>query len=103
MKKNIHYILVFVLIMITVSCSQSRKNELIYKFTSQGEVACVDSLRSKLLDLRGIEFLIMYPDSDVVIIHYDRYRTHQDKIETHFAECKYSFELLEKSPIKGKQ
>lgn len=47
--------------------------------------------------------LVIYPDSDVVFIHYDRLKTHQDIIEKHFKECGYKITLLEKNKIEEKE
>ncbi len=98
MKKILPHILV--LILLFSACSQPRKSEVIYRFYAKDKMTCVDSLRSALLDTDGLEMLVMYPDSDVVIIHYDRFRTHQNKIEAHFIKCNYCFELINKSPLK---
>ncbi len=46
--------------------------------------------------------LVVYPDSDVVIIHYDRFRTHQEIIESHFIKSGYKFTLLKKTSLKEK-
>jgi hypothetical protein len=87
-------------LLFVTSCSSPRKNELIYKFSADEGAIPVDSLRSEILNAQGTEMIVMYPDSDVVIIHYDRFRTHQDIIETQFRHNGYHIVLLKKKAIR---
>lgn len=93
---------ILILILLT-SCSPSRKNELVYRFIPQENAVSVDSLKTQILNTMGTEMLVMYPDSDVVIIHYDRFRTHQDIIETKFNDNGYRVVLLKKSSIDERE
>jgi hypothetical protein len=93
--------LIFLLLLLG-SCSQSRKNELVYRFTLNENAISLDSLKSEILSSCRTEMLVVYPDSDVVIIHYDRFRTHQDIIESHFVESGYQFTLLKKTSLEEK-
>ena len=82
------------------SCTSPRKNELIYRFLPEEGAISIDSLSSEILNTSGTEMLVMYPDSDVVIIHYDRFRTHQDIIEAQFKQNGYRIVLLKKKAIQ---
>jgi len=86
----------------TVSCSSSRKNELTYRYSSSESAISFDSLRSEILGSSGAEMFVAYPDSDIVIIHYDRFRTHQNIIEACFEDCGYHIELVKKNRIEEK-
>lgn|GEM_PF-972369 len=103
-RYRLHVIIcILLLVLITGSCSSSsRKNELIYRFEATDPTVPFDSLKSEILDTPGAEMLVVYPDSDVVIIHYDRFRTHQDIIEKQFLDCGYKITLLEKNKIEEK-
>ncbi len=90
------------LLMGLVACSGSRKNEVIYRFIPNVNAVSLDSLKSEILGNAGAEMLVVYPDSDVVIIHYDRFKTHQDIIESHFTECGYQITLVRKIKIEEK-
>ena len=104
MKKrytHICFLLVFLLIGL-VACSSSNKNEVIYRFIPNENAISLDSLKSEILSGAGAEILVVYPDSNVVIIHYDRFKTHQDIIEAHFVECGYNITLVSKIKIEEK-
>ena len=97
-------IIAFVLLLILLlgACSSSRKNELIYRFKESDTAVPFDSLKSMLLSTSGAEMLVVYPDSDVVIIQYDRFTTHHDIIEAQFIKCGYEIVLLKKTKIDEK-
>lgn len=103
MKRMTRIIMGFVLaIFLLTACTPSRKNELIYRFEGTDTAVPFDSLTSEILGSSGADMLMVYPDSDVVIIHYDRFKTHQDIIEQHFMDCGYRIKLLEKKKIEEK-
>jgi hypothetical protein len=103
MKKLMRTIMVFMLLgLILASCTNSRKNELIYRFEESDKAVPFDSLKSEILGASGADMLMVYPDSDLVIIHYDRFKTNQDIIEKHFKDCGYTIVLLEKKRIQEK-
>ena len=87
-------------LLFVTSCSSPRKNELIYRFLPEEGAISIDSLGSEILNTPGTEMFVMYPDSDVVIIHYDRFRTHQDIIEAQFKQNGYRVVLLMKKAIQ---
>ena len=102
-KRHVHiYLLLVFLLMGLAACSSSRKNEVIYRFMPNENAISLDSLKSEILGGAGAEMLVVYPDSDVVIIHYNRFKTHQDIIESHFTECGYNFTLIRKTKIEKK-
>lgn len=90
------------LILLLAACSSSRKNELIYRFKQSDIAVSLDSLKSVILSTSGAEMLVVYPDSDVVIIQYDRFATHHDIIEAQFIKCGYDIVLLKKTKIDEK-
>lgn len=93
-----------VLIMILLSsCGKSHHNALVYRYEHSGEFIPLDSLKKQILSDPGITMLVNYADSDVVIIHYDRFRTHQEKIESRFTENGYSVRLLEKHAVDSRE
>ena len=93
---------VILLILLLGACSSSRKNELIYRFKKNDTAVSLDSLKSVILSISGTEMLAVYPDSDVVIIQYDRFTTHHDIIEAQFIKCGYEIILLKKIKIDEK-
>ncbi len=102
-KRHVQIYLFLIFLLITLSaCSGSRKNEVIYRFTANEDAISLDSLKSEILGASGAEMLVVYPDSDVVIIHYDRFKTHQDIIESHFIEFGYTITLVSKRKIEEK-
>ncbi|MEA2077264.1 MAG: hypothetical protein U9O95_04530 [Candidatus Marinimicrobia bacterium] len=104
MKKSVRHIqkILFMLLLLFIACSPSRKNELVYRYYLNENAVSLDSLKSEILGTSGAEMLVVYPDSDVVIIHYDRFKTHQDIIESCFKECGYKITLVKKSKIEEK-
>ncbi|MFA6617666.1 MAG: hypothetical protein WCT23_01165 [Candidatus Neomarinimicrobiota bacterium] len=101
MEKNLKYFITILLILLLLSaCSSPRRNEVIYRFIPQENAISIDSLKVNLLDTKGLEMLAMYPDSDIVIIHYDRFQSHYNLIEKCFEANGYKFELLKKSPLE---
>ena len=102
MKRSFQILLYLSLavLILTVSCTSSRKNELTYRYSSTENAISFDSLKSEILGSTGVEMFVVYPDSDIVIIHYDRFRTHQDVIETCFKECGYDITLVQKDRIE---
>jgi len=96
------YLFLIFLLMALSACSGSRKNEVIYRFIANEDAISLDSLKSEILGASGAEMLVVYPDSDVVIIHYDRFKTHQDIIESHFIEFGYTITLVSKRKIEEK-
>ncbi|MCF7833192.1 MAG: hypothetical protein K9N05_06425 [Candidatus Marinimicrobia bacterium] len=102
-KRHLYtYLLVIFLSLGLSACSNSRKNELVYRFIQNENAISLDSLKSEILGTSGAEMLVVYPDSDVVIIHYDRFKTHQEIIESHFTGSGYKITLLRKSKIEEK-
>ena len=96
------YRIFLIFLLFLVACSPSRKNELVYRYSLNEDAVSFDSLKSEILGASGAEMLIVYPDSDVVIIHYDRFNSHQDIIESCFMECGYKITLVKKSKIEEK-
>jgi len=102
-KRHVHtYYFIILLLIGFTACSSSRKNEIVYRYIPNEDAISLDSLKSEILGASGAEMLVVYPDSDVVIIHYDRFETHQDIIESHFTKCGYKITLLRKSKIEEK-
>ena len=95
-------ILIILLLALLSACTQSRKNSLIYRYESTDLSISFDSLKSEILGDSGAEMMVVYPDSDVVIIHYDRFKTHQNVIEEHIRSCGYKITLIEKKKIEEK-
>lgn len=101
MKKILKHILPIIIILLLLgACNKPRKNEVIYQFIPGEKAACIDSLKAGLLNTQGLEMLAMYPDSDIIIIHYDRFKTHHESIEKHFIENGYTFNLINKSSLE---
>lgn len=101
MEKNLKYMISILLILFMLSaCSQARKNEVIYRFVPEKSAISIDSLKVNLLDTKGLEMLVMYPDSDIVIIHYDRFQGHYNMIEKCFEASGYNFQLLKKTSLE---
>lgn len=101
MKKTTYIIGYFAIILLLLSaCSSSHRNELIYRYTKTASAVPFDSLKTAILEDPGTDMMVVYPDSDVVIIQYDRFKTHQDIIETHFKSCGYDVTLVEKNKIE---
>ncbi len=90
------------LLVLLYACGASHHNELVYRFHREDGSIGLDSLKSLILSDSGTEMFASYPDSDVVIIQYDRYRTHQECIEDHFRSNGYRIELLRKTPVEEK-
>lgn len=101
-NKNLITVILIITLLLTACSVPSRKNELIYRFDPSGSSISIDSLKSGILGSAAAEMLVVYPDSDVVIIHYDRFKTHQDVIEKHFLDCGYKIILIEKNKIEEK-
>lgn len=104
MKKRITKILYASLVLILIllsSCGESHHNALVYRYELSDEFIPIDSLKKQILSDPGITMLVSYADSDVVIIHYDRFRTHQERIETRFTENGYTIRLLEKHAVNN--
>ena len=98
------YCLFAVLFAVTVTaCSRSHHNELVYRFERGHDAVDMDSLKALILSRAGTEMFACYPDSDVVIIQYDRYRAHQQIIEEQFRSGGYRIELLCKTPVEQKE
>ncbi len=93
-------ILFLFFILIVANCSESHHNELIYRFKPNDSAIGLDSVKTQILTERGTEVLIMYPDSDIVIIQYDRFQTNQKLIELYFTSNDYSIELITKTRIE---
>ncbi|MCK4812525.1 MAG: hypothetical protein KAT14_01160 [Candidatus Marinimicrobia bacterium] len=89
-------------ILIAASCSESHHNELIYRFKPNNGALELDSVKTQILTGLGTEMLIVYPDSDIVIIQYDRFQTNQQLIESHFTSNGYTIELITKTRIEEK-
>ena len=101
MKRYVQILLVAGLVLL-LSCEQSHKNQLLYRYAADSNAVSLDSLKSGILSTTGTEMLAFYPDLEIVIIQNDRYKTHQNTIETHFTDCGYAITLIGKCQLKEK-
>ncbi len=91
----------FLLILLSAaSCGGSHHNELTYRLIPGEQAVGIDSLKTRILAHEGTGMLIIYPDSDIVIVQYDRFRTHEDLIASCFSENGYTVELIKKTSIR---
>lgn len=104
MKKRMQKILttaVTLVLLLLSACGKSHHNALIYQYRAEEGAPELDSLKKEILSDHGITMLVSYADSDVVIIHYDRFKTHQQRIESRFTEKGYAIRLLEKHAVNS--
>lgn len=91
-------VLSLLILLLIPACSKSHHNVLIFQISTGVTAHLADTLKTAILRDPGVTMLVTYPDSDLVIVHYDRYKTHQKRIESCFPELGYKVTLLEKYP-----
>ncbi|MDD3716940.1 MAG: hypothetical protein PHT46_07550 [Candidatus Marinimicrobia bacterium] len=96
-------LLLLVLFLLTAACSKSHHNVLVFRVSTEQTALSADTLKTVILQDPGVSMLVTYPDSDLVIVHYDRYKTHQSRIESRFPELGYKVILLEKYPLEARE
>ncbi|MDD3095113.1 MAG: hypothetical protein WDA41_03405 [Candidatus Neomarinimicrobiota bacterium] len=87
-------------LLMAAACSKSHHNVLIFRYSAEENALHPDSLKTAILGDPGVSMLVTYPDSDLVIVHYDRFKTHQLNIESRFPELGYKVTLMEKHPLE---
>jgi len=94
--------LLLAILFLLTACGKTHHNEVSYRFVPREDAVEIDSLKISILSGPGTEMMIMYPDCMKVVIRYDRYKTHQDIIESCFIKNGYEIELLSKKRIEKK-
>lgn len=98
MKK---YIYIVLLALLFTGCSP-RHQIMDYALDAQNGAISMDSLKMEILNLDGVEMVIMYPDSNFMSIRYDRYKMHHNSIEDIMSKALYSFDIKKTTSLEGK-
>lgn len=97
--KKIFYILLLILLLTACSPHDQVMN---YALDGQNSSISMDSLKMEILSLEGVEMVIMYPDSNLMTIKYDRYKTHHSRLEDIMIRASYSFDVKKTTSVEVK-
>ena len=92
---------IILLLLLFTACTP-RQQVMDYALSGDATPFAADSLKMEILSINGVEMVVMYPDSNVMSIRYDRFRTHHKCLEELMTAAGYEYKIMNKRSAEEK-